>query len=569
MHAPGGPPRTPLPSAAPRDATLGATARASGAPPSVKSATVVGGSLDALVRSARGGVIGSQRSAATRLVEHWEEVPDLALELHPTRAMLGTDVAVTASQNDGRWLLPAFMAGLRTLRPREDATADDVMSLGEELSALSPNVESIAKFHDWVWADGAEGFDVSLQPSFMEMMDAIVEDERSRAMRALVLRGDTLSSLSADAVRILSRDLDAAALRSELEAPLDDLTVASDAGDLEPPGTDVAALRMLIDDPVGWVTLELDAVLARPALRDMVPPPRLARRILARLSTRLDARCLRLLTSLHDPTDPYRLAVAAALETAEVGATIGARVRVDDEREVQALREFIVGASPPIASALVARLLARADGEPAARGAIVWLCRALGFPRLVGLLDLPSLDPSAVRTLLAVARDAKVDAATLDVTFASVPPSSLIAALEALASDDLGWASKLVVGLVAQAAPSGIDPLAKLIARAGTREMAVALGEWLRAHAGSAPPGRVLYVVCGALVARGVGEAYVVPLARSAFAGDELRGIALDCLQEQPTLLAEAARFTPMEWIASGELRQKLRRARDRAGAGR
>ena len=121
----------------------------------------LGNALDALVRTARLSD-PSFPLVARRVYDVWQGLASPSIEIAPLELRVDKVLAVKAVEQVGRWLLPAFMAGMRTLRMRPEATCDDLMRLAQELSGLSAELEAIKGFRDWLWSDGAQGFDVQL-----------------------------------------------------------------------------------------------------------------------------------------------------------------------------------------------------------------------------------------------------------------------------------------------------------------------------------------------------------------------------------------------------------------------
>jgi len=124
------------------------TATAGGSRDRIDVHQVLGTSLDGLVRAFRSGNTVITPKIAERLFDLWNEVPKVMLVLDATTLSINEQVILKAEDNEGRWLLPAFMAGLRILRRQADCSLDDFLRLGEELAALTSNLSSITLFQD-------------------------------------------------------------------------------------------------------------------------------------------------------------------------------------------------------------------------------------------------------------------------------------------------------------------------------------------------------------------------------------------------------------------------------------
>src|SRR5262249_53641509 len=103
---------------------------------------MVATSFDALVRTAR-RVDPGLAVLARRVFDQWSQLRDVAIELGPTQLLVDREVAVKADPQAGRWVLPAFMSGLRKLRMRSDAGCDDLVRLAQELGTLTATLPAI------------------------------------------------------------------------------------------------------------------------------------------------------------------------------------------------------------------------------------------------------------------------------------------------------------------------------------------------------------------------------------------------------------------------------------------
>jgi hypothetical protein len=529
----------------------------------VRAGRLLGSSLDAAVRATRS--TANHRAVAARTTELFRENAALTLEVHPAQLRSEDGPALEASASEGRWLLPAFMSGLRTLRPREDLTIDDTARLAEELAAVRADVASVAALHDWLWADGAEGFEVQLHPSFVEVMEEVAETERLATEDGAVARA--IAPLPASVVQQMQlRDADRAALREELEVPLAEHQHALETGAYALAEADVDALRRACDDGNAWILAEIDAVLALGELRDAVPPARLARRIQSRMAAAFDPRFLTLIASLRDEDDPYRKALAAALETEETGAMVARHMRLDDESAVQALARFAVTSAPAVCHAVGRRLLDRAAAEEEAARALAWLLGTVGLPRFRSWIDEPSLDGARTTALLRAAEAARILVAGLVELLAAVPPASAVAAVTTV---DPALRTRLVTAMISLAAcadPASTEALARVAIADGHSPVLCAIGDRLLAGGAEGWTGRGLYAVCGALVATGHGAEYVVPLAKARDAGERVRLIAIDCVAERPDLAAEVSKWRIGEVLDPPAVRDRLLQMRARAG---
>ena len=534
------------------------------APPklgALKPAVLIGSSLDALFRITRTWVNEqTQRKVATRTAEVWRTTDPNLLELRATSATVDDDLALQANETDGRWLLPAFMAGMRSVKPRMDVSAEDFICLVSELMGLTPSAESIEHFHDWLCADGAEGFEVQVDRSFSEVLEEALHEDERHAQRLLAVRHQPVAPF--DGVAIASRDIDAAALRKEFEIPLGLHASKQLSHHFQMSEEEVADLSARCDDPNDWTLVEMEAVLALPALRSMVSPSRLARRIVGRIMASPDARLLGLLAELQQGDDPFRKAIAAALKTPEVGATIGREIGVRDPKALAALGGYLNSGASSAVSASMLSLLTRAITDEAAFDALRWLADAYGVPRLRAWIDPSMLQEAAAGTLGRVLSQCQAPPGVVSEILAALAPAPAVALLKQIDMADLTPLSPVIKTHLDRATQHIAQALADIVLERPYSGGLEILGTLLSGGKCNGWSGRRLYALCGALVRAGRGEKYLLHLARSNATPVALRLIVLDTLSTNPQLLAQACARQMSDLLAPPEVQRRLKELR-------
>jgi len=263
----------------------------------VNQARILGNMLDGLVRSCRADS-STVDSIAERLMERWKSNSDIVFRFDATSLFSEEQEVLSAEEEDGLWLLPAFMAGMKSLSLTPLAASDDLVRLATELGALGPNLTSIRKFRDWLWSEGAEGFDVVLDFGFSEGLDTALMDAQVRRDALAAVRADAAASLSMD-VRILSsQELDVAAVRDEFQMTLDAFSreVHEEAPHLD--DRERQALRSAFEDSLFWVDAQVYLALAHPELHSQIPPERMARRVMELMASGVALRFLGFLAHL-------------------------------------------------------------------------------------------------------------------------------------------------------------------------------------------------------------------------------------------------------------------------------
>jgi hypothetical protein len=538
----------------------------------LKPARAIGGSLNALVRQTvlyrkgvekgakvqEGGMSDTQKALAERTARAWRRAEPSALELEPTRVMCGGDTALEADAEHNQWVLFAFMAGVRRIEPKPAMTASDVLRLVQELVLLEASTKSIGHFRDWLDADGAEGFDVRVHTSFREAIEEIdIEEEREFGKAFAMARFE--APRSGDAVYIASRDLDMVAMRKEFEIPIEMYAAeaASAVGGLS--DDDLKAIGVRCDDANAWATAEIEAVLNIPELRTAITPEHMARRVVTRLSTEADQRFLMLLTKLNSRKDPFRQAVAQALGTQEVGEIIARQLQIHEAAQVEALGQFLVLSPPGVSQAVMSGLLERASDEPVAKDAVLSLGEWYGPAQLCEWVQPQALNEESAAVLGSALAQGPSAPAELSRLVSGASAESSLVLLSALPAQALTELARPVRLLFGRAKGEQSEQVIELMIKSRAPDNVKALGDMLLEGKADKWRGRTLYALCAALVELGMGGSHVLAVAQKREANEQLRLIALDCLQRDEALVKEATRFRFTSVFESSAIKARLR----------
>jgi len=536
---------------------------------SPKDVRTLGRALDALVRTAR--THGSAVEAAgLRLRDAWLAVDRAPLRFGATELYVRDDVALGGGDEEVRWLLPIFMAGLRLVTPRETVTVQELCQLAEELARCEPEVASLERFRDWLWGGGAaSGFEVELQTSFMEAVEAELPEAAvapdgflEGGLSAVRRRLGGVMALEEDSIELAALDLDAVATREEFDASLDA------EHDDEPPVMHEAlraALRYRCEEASRWSLCEATAVLAIPALQAEHTPDALARQLAGTLREHFDVDVIDLLASSVRRNDPFARAVLQGLDFPEL-PTAAVRAFAHDADGHRVLANLLAAVSPELASRVAHALLDGAAADTALVDIALRIITSLGAQRFIALLDVPSLRPPeahALGSLLAERADAVELLAPL---VARVPRPALPKLLGALPVEvrprlapSLGsrW-PELSGGFVeSQLAPLFIEGGA-----AGARVLA----EALVAQHGEGWSVESVRMLGRALVGAGLFIELCLPLVRSKRIAAAVRVALCDAAEADPEVAAAVSRWHPGELLDPPELRARLRSLRELEG---
>lgn len=540
--------------------------------PGLKPSRAIGGSLNALVRATilyrkgvdrfdltDGSALDTMRMMAARTAKAMRKARPNALELEALRALVGGDVALRANKDYTQWVLFAFMAGVRRIKPRRAMTADDVMRLVQAFVAIEPTVESIERFRDWIDADGAEGFEVRVHTSFREVFEEVdLEEEREFSKAFAMARFEV--PRSGDAVFIAAKDLDKVAMRKEFEMPIEMYSsgAMSAAGGLS--DEELEQIGKRCDDANAWTMAEIEAVLAIPALRTAVTPEHMARRVVTRLSEEADDHLLTFLTRLNSRKDPFRQAVARALGTREVGEIIARQLRLVDDESIEALGKFLVLSPPEISSAVVSGLIDRATEDPGARYACNALAQWYGPAQFADWVVAPNLTVESGGMVGVALSKCDPDIASITHLVGAAPLEAGISLLRALSQSALAVHGRALHLMWGRADKETRQQVAELMIDSGDPENLKMLGDLMLGGKLNRWPGRPIYALCRALIEKNFGLSHVVALVLDQQAEERLRLIAIDCLQTHTELAKEACRFRIARFFDSAMVKTRLKK---------
>lgn len=536
---------------------------------SPKDVRTLGRALDALVRTAR--THGSAVEAAgLRLRDAWLAVDRAPLRFGATELYVRDDVALGGGDEEVRWLLPIFMAGLRLVTPRETVTVQELCQLAEELARCEPEVSSLERFRDWLWGGGAAtGFEVELQTSFMEAVEAELPEAAvapdgflEGGLLAVRRRLGGVMALEEDSIELAALDLDAVSTREEFDASLDA------EHDDEPPVMHEAlraALRYRCEEASRWSLCEATAVLAIPALQAEHTPDALARQLADTLREHFDVDVIDLLASSVRRNDPFARAVLQGLDFPEL-PTAAVRAFAHDADGHRVLANLLAAVSPELASRVAHALLDGAAADTALVDIALRIITSLGVQRFIALLDVPSLRPPEAHALgsLLAERDDAVE--LLAPLMARVPRPALPKLLGALPAEvrprlapslSSRWA-ELSGGFVeSQLAPLFIEGGA-----AGARVLA----EALLAQHGEGWSAESVRMLGRALLSAGLFTELCLPLVRSKRVAAAVRVALCDAAEADPEVAAAVSRWHPGELVDPPELRARLKSLRELEG---
>lgn len=535
--------------------------------PTERDVRVLGRSFAVLVRSVRTHGTPSEL-AAQRVMELWSALGWPVFLVGPTElTVLGVDAL--DEPHEARWLLAAFMAGLRSFRPRPGMALGELLRFAEELSRLDTEVGVIETFRDWLWSNGAANIEVELQTSFMEVIEGAVTGsvaaESAVAEGVAAVRAASVRSLAADARTIASVDLDAVGMREEFEAAVDASTARAfdPRVALDPDARE--SLRARCEESLAWTVEEAAAALANArAMAAHVAPERLAHELTRIMLERFDPDLLDLLCTLARRNDRYARDVLALMRDPAI-AEMASLVLHSSDRGMRLLGNFLIVASPGLARTIVHRLLdaASADADQLARASTLTVSVGLGrFCEYIDPTVLTAQEAHGLARLVSLSRGGTGYVAGM---LQRMPPRRCLALVVGLDPRQLASMHEPLVELLGALPPSVLSGhVAEILAR-HEHDGARLLGQVFLMQFGRGWSPDAIAALARTSLAHGLAREFLVPVARSRSAEPGVRSLLLDALASSASVLAEAARWRPAELLDPSPLRDQLRALRGRA----
>ncbi len=507
----------------------------------------VSGALDALVRAAFANP-PSVDALADRLVAVWLAAGGLALELSPTTLSSQGVVYLRADAGRGRWLLPAFMAGMHSIALAKDGShALGLISLAHELAALRMDAKALEQFSAWVWGEGAEGLTIGVDAGILEVgsvrerSEGSSQSDQLRAVRSASMVGEEVTAMD-------GADLDRAALREELAAPLALYETGVTHRAFELPESERRSLGRAVDDPIAWLEIELSVALNGPAiLVERLPVSRIVRGIIGRIKsgTTTDARLVERLYGIRGK----RPDVWRGLVDGGVGSALGANISLIDPLLLALVQDKEIGGD------LARALLARATDDESRR--------AVGRLGVRQLLACGVLAPEVTVETAAqiVAITLAVEPELLRFVLARVPHRLGIAPVAELPQPHVSAARELISRALLQRPVE--DAVVALIKRSEDRALIADLAKRMRRRLGADFLPSAVKSAAAVLAADPQGALLVAALSSHPCAKREVKLALLQALDHQGTQAAcELAQSS--FWIRFDD--RDVRRARLRLG---
>ena len=462
----------------------------------------LGDALQGTVRALRQGDPLAE-GFARRLQKAWLQLDERRIDWLPTELKAGSRVVLTASGETGRFVVPAYQAGLRALSLRDEATVEQLGSFCRGLAMLEAGSLHPSAFGRLLWRGELLAFDAVVVESEAELGEALVREIEPAALWA---------ERSARVVDVWSRFAQRAegVPDAELEArfgmPLVALRARVERGELELADEDVRGLMHECDDAAGGAAAEGSRVLNHPSARP---------------------------TGTAEPRGaPLGLACAM------IGGAFARRLLAAGDVPVEAW-PVLDGLAREVRAALLSGLCRSGESTQTGAALLLGLCRRYGAAELFEALDAPQLGPVMAAAVARAALETSVAPATLLHVIERMDAESALSALAAAPA-----LCPQAVGIVANVLLQESYAVRHLpaLVRAGAEGAACAGAALVTALARGAELSDLDETLVQ-LIAAGQGRAVVLPIWQRRALRVATRRSALLALQADTRLFSDAMHF--------------------------
>ncbi len=521
----------------------------------VDAGRALSASLDTLVRACRAST-PSMPSIASRTLALWVLDPIPEVELVADKVLVNGKEVMVAGEPDGRWILLAFMAGLRRFRPEPEAGAEDLIRLATQLSDLRSDLASIRRLRDWLWSDGAEGFQVSMDFGFSEGLEAAVLDLHAHKEALALARTQAAMSLAADAVSMASRELDVAAVRDEFQLRLEQFTRAATSGRLSLDPQEMATARMDWEDPGFWLDAQLLLTIEYPHLKCTQPAQKMAIRAMQLIEAAEPKRALDFWNRLKSRDEPLAVELCQVMEQRGVGSVLARRVAQNPQFMAE-LAAQLSAAPTPVTQDLATELLemcVKADGAFRCMGQLV---QSIGLATFFAHIKLNNLSESATVALGKIIQALGAPRRLMQDLVEQCPPAGGIRLAHVMGADFRRRFAWVMPRLVLSSPVKEGLAYADILFQDVGYDWASEFGKVLASGGNEAPP-TMIRALCGHIGRSPNGGDILAPMLRAPGVALEMRLAAVRGLREHGEAALSAAKWRVSDMMASPDVRQAL-----------
>jgi hypothetical protein len=515
----------------------------------------LGDALDALVRA----IAAADALAAglsRRVHGLWQGDAAAVVEWQATELRSEARLVLAADVQRGRFILPAYAAGLRLVSLREQSVPEDVLRLCRQLGELERGALSVTAFADWLWRGGACGFDVAQVASVGELGRALPAEERPAA-ELWSERSEQAVALWNDLAWAAAQALDPIALAQRFAPPLEQLVLRVRAGDLALGMPEAQALRARADNPAAWARAELTLLGKRPELNAALPRAHVTFPLQSSIESagRFELGLLETIEQLSGGAGDSDV-IDLGLLGAAFGRALLARGFDPDE-----LRAFVDRAPAALCEGFLPVLLEPQRGATHGRDALSVLLWHWGAERFFARVSPKQFGAELAVALFAAALAVGCDAAQLGRALEQLPIDAALRA--AAAHPQLLRKAGAVIERRIHANPPHSGPLLAELAASSVGAARLVGGVVLARQASGFGP-EALKAALRAVARAGCGAEFVLPLWEARTNAAHVRLAALYALESDKPLLAPILGRRVANMLEPAEIRAALDELRAR-----
>lgn len=512
---------------------------------------------------------GSQLSSqAQRMLHSWQNMPEIVLRIEFDRLLANEELVLEIDEDQGLWMLPLFLGGVRSFALTPWTTSADLVALGHMIASLRVSSQDVEGLRDWIWAGGVPGLSIELGPTSLDVVELLGVEPEAMSLgfgRGGKTHGVSMMSVEATGLKLDTAQFRAASLRPEFKTTLDLFNQGLKHRGFEAAPAERQALKAQAQDAERWRINELMATLKTPQLRQMLGPRRILDQLLA---GQYNATLYMHLFGRLQIADEFTSGLKRALARPDMGAQLGACIPLsglnkDLEVATLTLSHLNLNQAHEFLSIMLQRVARSSDLEPG----MLALIEHMGITALRKLMDERSLSASEAYTWIQLLLKGHISPSQLSITLEAIEdevvvklapqlPELYIIELERrlvqiLEHGERRFIEELIVGMIGRRIVSFIR-LAALIMR-DEQDLS-----WSR---------RTVGLVCQAIAAAQLGEEFLVPYVRDRGVAQHVREAALEALEQTANTetLAAATKWRISELFDPTDFRERIKTDRKRA----
>lgn len=520
--------------------------------------------LEQLIKSAKQPT--AQRHIAQRIFQLWSAHPAARITLEFDRLLYHDEIILEMNEQQGLWLLPLFIAGVREIGLHPWVTVSDISALGQLISTLKISSQDLESLLDWLWAGGAHGLDIEVNPSSLDLIELMgAEPEQYLGFgKAGQITNAAATGLQTTALRMDRQALMTAALQPEFKTTVDLLQQGLAYRGFEASPQERERLSKQLQDEDAWRLKELGFILETPALRETLGAQAIVEQLIARPNA---PQLIEALLDAASGEDGFSHSLRVQLQKQGFGPALAAALTLDEPAQDATRLCRLLGLLPlDQTHATLLGLLERAQLSKRFEQLFGLLIARLGLPKLKQLLDESALTPAQGQRWAQTLIQVKTPPAHMIDTFSKLDDEAIVQLTPRLPQLYLLDLEQRLIQILEHGERRFVE---ELIVYAIERKLAgfVRIAAMImREQRGLTWSRRTTLLVCKAIQEASMGEEFLVHYVRERHVAQSVREAALEVLEQQSPdqLLQQATKWRLSELFDPTDFRERLKSDRKR-----